>query len=192
MTKRISLSETAHGMIRGHLREGMLAIDATLGNGHDTVFLAQCVGEFGHVYGFDIQRQAVQATELRLRQQGMQGRATLFLASHADMVRHIPPDLQGRIQVIMFNLGYLPGADKSIITRTDSTLLALEAACRLLAERGLMTIMAYPGHSGGDQETDGVTQWLDRLDVSQYQSQIVFSQYHQAGAPRLFVIRKSA
>lgn len=190
MTKRISLAETAHEMIRAHLHPGDRAIDATLGNGHDALFLAQCVGEAGHVYGFDIQSQALQSTRLRLQEQGLQVRITLLLASHAEMARHVPQAWHGRIQAIMFNLGYLPGTDKSVITQPESTLAALTSACALLARHGLMTVMVYPGHAGGDEEARAVEQWMRQLNPERYQIQIIFSHHHQASAPRLFVLRK--
>lgn len=190
MITRISLAETAHNLVREHLRQGMTAIDATLGNGHDTLFLAQSVGESGRVYGFDIQAQALQATRLRLQQHGMASRATLLLASHAEMDKQLPEMLHGSIQVIMFNLGYLPGADKQVITQADITIRALNTACRLLASQGVMTVMAYPGHAGGDEEAARVEQWLSALDPARFEYRLIFSQRHQNTAPRLFVIRK--
>ena len=188
--KRTSLSETAHNIIREHLHAGDLAIDATLGNGHDSLFLAQCVGETGHVYGFDVQLQALQASRQRLMQHGLLARVTVLHASHAQMIQQIPTNLHGRIKAIMFNLGYLPGADKRIITQTNTTLIAMEAACRLLAEQGVLTVLAYPGHVGGDEETRCLEQWLQRLNAECYQSDIIYSQQPKPTAPRLFVIRK--
>jgi len=188
--KRTSLTETAHGLIRGHLRAGDLVIDATLGNGHDTLFLAQCVGDNGHVYGFDIQAAALNVTTQRLLEQGLNNRVTLFQVNHAEMRQHIPVEWQGHIQVIMFNLGYLPGADKNIMTQTDRTLQAIHAACAILMGQGMLTVMAYPGHVGGDQETRYLEQWLQTLDNNRFKVQTIFSHQHQATAPRLFVIRK--
>jgi hypothetical protein len=190
--KRISLSEIAHGIIRESIQAGDVAIDATLGNGHDTLFLAQCVGESGHVYGFDVQHQALQASQQRLMQHDLLARATLIHACHAQMIQHTPAKLHGQIKAIMFNLGYLPGADKHIITKTSSTLLAMNAACLLLAEQGVLTVMAYPGHVGGDEETLSLEQWLQQLDADCFQTQIIFSHHHQTTAPKLFVIRKLA
>lgn len=188
---RISLSEVAHDIVRRHLPLNGIAIDATLGNGHDTLFLTQTVGEAGHVYGFDVQAMALENTLQRLQQQGLQDRATLFLVSHAEMPASIPQDHHGRIAAIMFNLGYLPGADKALITQTESTLIALEAACRLLAEQGVITVLAYPGHEGGDSEASQLADWCERLNRGQFQVEIVLSQSDKPTAPRLFVIRKS-
>jgi hypothetical protein len=62
----------------------------------------------------------------------------------------------------MFNLGYRPGGDRSIVTRTDSTLTALESAYRLLLPGGIMTVVGYVGHPGGRDETDAVADWMQR------------------------------
>lgn len=192
MMKRISLLEVAHAAVRQSVRVGDVVVDATLGNGHDTVFLAQAVGAAGRVYGFDIQPQAVQATRQRLQAQGLLDRVDLYLASHAGMGRYIPEIHHGGIMAVMFNLGYLPGADKNIITRADSTVVALTEACGLLAMGGVLTVTVYPGHPGGDEEAAGVEAWACGLDGKGYQVETVLSQLHQASAPRLFVVRKQA
>lgn len=187
---RISLPETAHRLIEKRLQNGDSAIDATLGNGHDTLFLARQVGTEGHVYGFDVQLQALESTRARLTQAGLSANITLFHASHADMASFIPPEQQGRIQAVVFNLGYLPGSDKTIITRAESTLTALSAACGMLAPAGVMTILAYPGHAGGDLETEQVHQWLERLEPSRFHYTTYASSVDKPGAPRLFYLEK--
>ncbi|HEY8097294.1 MAG TPA: class I SAM-dependent methyltransferase [Methylobacter sp.] len=188
--KRISLLNTAHDLIRDILRPGDIAIDATVGNGHDTLFLAERVGPSGHVYGFDIQQAAIDSTGEKFRQAQIPDCLTLIRASHADMSDKIPANLHGKIKAIMFNLGYLPGGDKSIITLTDSTLTALTVAARILAVNGIITLLAYPGHQGGDQETDQVKNWCGQLDARQFEVSTVYNTEHKDTAPRLFVIRK--
>ncbi|WP_340121946.1 tRNA (mnm(5)s(2)U34)-methyltransferase [Methylobacter svalbardensis] len=188
--KRISLVNTAHDLIRDILRPGDIAIDATVGNGHDTVFLAEQVGPSGHVYGFDIQQAAIDSTLDKFRQAHLSDSLTLIHASHADMTDKIPADLHGNISAIMFNLGYLPGGDKSVITLTDSTLTALTVASRILAVNGIITLLAYPGHPGGDLETDRVKNWCEQLDTQQFEVSTIYSSEHKDTAPRLFVIRK--
>lgn len=189
---RISLAETAHQIVRQHLQAGSVAIDATLGNGHDTVFLAEIVGGQGGVFGFDVQQQALASTRNRLLQSGLLQRVKMIHASHADMLQHIPLPLHGHIQAIMFNLGYLPGADKGLITQVDSTLTAVDAACRMLAKDGVLTIMAYPGHDGGDEESRRLEAWRLKLAQTDFHAEVVFSRHPKATAPRLFVIRKRA
>ncbi|PPD34701.1 MAG: 16S rRNA (cytosine(1402)-N(4))-methyltransferase [Methylomonas sp.] len=187
--KRITLAETTHFIIKEHLQAGDIAIDATLGNGHDCLFLAECVGSTGHVYGFDIQTQALESTRQRLHDLNA-APVTLIRANHADMRHYIPEAEQGHISAIMFNLGYLPGTDKSIMTQTQTTLQAIEVACDLLASQGLVTVMAYPGHAGGDEETRSLQAWVQNVEFKRFSVETHFSQHHQESAPRLFVIRK--
>jgi tRNA G37 N-methylase Trm5 len=189
---RISLVEFAHRGIRSSLQAGDAVIDATAGNGHDTLFLAQCVGETGRVFAFDLQLAALENTRRRLQQAGRLQRLTAVHASHAELAAHIPLALHGKIKAIMFNLGYLPGADKSIITLVESTLTAVDVASRLLAKGGVLTLLAYPGHAGGDEETRQLAAWCRQLHQDHFQVEEVFSQHPQDKAPRLFVIRKVA
>jgi tRNA1(Val) A37 N6-methylase TrmN6 len=188
--KRISLVNAAHNLIRQILRTGDIAIDATVGNGHDTLFLAEQVGPAGHVYGFDIQLAAIDSTRKKFQQTQLSDCLTLIHDSHAAMDEKIPAHLHGNIRVIMFNLGYLPGGDKSIITSSGSTLAALNIAKRILAVQGLITLLAYPGHQGGDIETDHVKNWCERLGTEQFEVSTIYSTEHKDTAPRLFVIRK--
>lgn len=188
--KRISLVNVAHDLIGDILGPGDIAIDATVGNGHDTVFLAEKISPSGHVYGFDIQQAAIDSTRDKFRQTHTSDCLTLIHASHADMGEKIPVQFHGKIRVIMFNLGYLPGGDKSVITRTGSTLTALAIASRILASNGIITLLAYPGHQGGDLETDQVEKWCGQLDTTQFESRTIYSTEHKDTAPRLFVIRK--
>jgi len=188
--KRISLTDTAHQQVREVLQPGDIAIDATTGNGHDCLFLAGLVGETGHVFGFDIQSAALQATLAKLQEVGVSQRTTLIQASHADLDLHIPMNLQGKIKVIMFNLGYLPGGDKTIITQTESTLQALTKAGQMLADQGLLTIMAYPGHPGGALETQQVEHWCAQLNPLHFTVATLSSSTENNSAPKLITITK--
>lgn len=192
MMKRISLLEIAHDIVSSYLEPDDIALDATLGNGHDTLFLARSLGIGGHVFGFDIQPQALINSFQRLLQHDLQRRVTLRLASHADMLSHVPEQWHGRVRAVMFNLGYLPGADKAVITQIDSTLAALDSACVLLAPRAVITVLAYPGHAGGDLETEQLAAWCLQLDRTCFTSEVVLSSHDKPSAPRLFVIRKQA
>jgi hypothetical protein len=90
----------------------------------------------------------------------------------------------------MFNLGYLPGGDKHLITQTESTLVALQSAGKLLAKDGLLTIMAYPGHPGGDDEALKVAQWCSQLAPLYFNYQLTLSEADKPSAPKLFTIQK--
>jgi SAM-dependent methyltransferase len=158
-------TQLAQDWIAERLRPGDTAIDATAGNGHDTVFLAERVGESGHVYAFDIQSSALAVTRRRLEEHGLLPRVTLVEADHEELEVHLPP-LAGAVRAIMFNLGYLPAGEKSVITRTASTLPALQAALRLLAPGGLVSVICYSVHEGGREEADAVIEFCEKLDPS--------------------------
>jgi 16S rRNA C1402 N4-methylase RsmH len=118
--QRVSLVSVAHSLIKAKLRPGDIAIDATVGNGHDTLFLVDQVSPSGKVYGFDIQQAAIDSTWAKVESCCNAPQRpeclTLIQANHADMDEIIPAQYHGKISAIMFNLGYLPGSDKSIIT----------------------------------------------------------------------------
>ena len=156
------------------LGPGDIAVDGTVGNGHDTLFLAKCVGSSGHVYGFDIQAQALAGTTGRLEESGCADRATLFLAGHEKLDRHIPVELHGKVRAAMFNFGFLPGSDRQVITRPDTSLMAVEKVLDILAPDGCASLMLYGGHAGGEEETAALKKMVhdldyDRFRVAQYE-----------------------
>ncbi|MBS4030059.1 MAG: methyltransferase domain-containing protein [Clostridiales bacterium] len=156
----------------GHtLKEGDTAIDATCGNGHDTLFLAEWVGETGSVLAFDIQQEALHNTKERLSEVGLAHRVTFIHASHTDLSTY----LNGPITAVMFNLGYLPGGDHQIKTDAQSTVLALGASVSALKIGGMITIMAYTGHPGGMEEYSAVYEYL--LALPQQEFNVLTYQY---------------
>lgn len=189
MQKHTSLTEQAHNIINQSLAKGDIAIDATLGNGHDTLFLARQVGKQGIVYGFDIQHQAIEATRSRLESNNISANIKLMHVNHSQMEAYIPAQYQGKIKAIMFNLGYLPGSDRAIITQTDTTLFALNKSIMLLSPGGIISISAYPGHAGGKTESIRITKWCKQLNPEQYSTKIIYCSTKDK-APRLFIINK--
>lgn len=189
MNNRLSLTAQAHNIIQSHLIAGDIAIDATIGNGHDTVFLCKQVGLQGKIFGFDIQQQAIDETNSKLNSENLPCNVNLFLCSHSEMDTCIPLKYHKQIKIIVFNLGYLPGSDKSITTETESTIIALKKSLKLLASDGLMTIIAYPGHSSGAIENDQLIEWCHRLDHNYFCVKIIDSS-NKPTAPRLFIISK--
>ena len=157
------LTHKAHVIVSRYLGDGQLAVDATAGNGHDTLFLARQVGDTGRVFAFDIQEQALRATAARLEQSGLDSRVKLIHGGHEQMAASLPPASHGRIQAVMFNLGYLPHSDKTTITRAEHSLPALEQARRLLAPGGIISVLAYRGHPGGLEESLAVKDALATL-----------------------------
>lgn len=190
MTK---ITELAHLLVRSHVLAQphgcCIVIDATVGNGYDTIFLAECVGAEGIVYGFDIHDMAVAKTEAG--RQGLAERITFIQTGHETMLAHIPTKALGEVQAIMFNLGYLPRGDKHITTTSTTTILALEQSLALLADGGILTIACYLGHPGGQEETEAVFSFVNALPTEHYR--VLHSRYvnHQRGAPpELIVVTK--
>ncbi|GAV19454.1 16S rRNA m(4)C1402 methyltransferase [Mariprofundus micogutta] len=165
---RISLTEKVHQSLLPRFRSGSIAIDATAGNGFDTLFLASRTSESGSVFAFDIQQQAIETTRKRLDEAGLLDRTMLICDGHENMAEHIPAPLHGNVDMVLFNLGYLPKADKSVITHTSTTLQALNCALRLLSDAGYISILAYPGHPGGREETEAVKLWAKSLPETSF------------------------
>lgn len=181
------LTELAHQEIRELLRQGDIAIDATAGNGHDTCFLASCVGPTGQVYAFDIQPSAIKATAEQLAERAID-HVTLLQHDHAGMTDKIVQHI-GQIAAVMFNLGYLPGSDKQIKTQTATTLTALSQAMTLLKPGGIITIIGYTGHAGGEQETQAVQDCLKDLAMERISLKIIKAESKE-NPPVLFIVRK--
>jgi tRNA A58 N-methylase Trm61 len=153
-------TELAHLLLRGIIREGDLLIDATTGNGHDTVLLAELAGESGRVLAFDIQGHAIQSARSRVETAGFSDRVDFLVKSHAKIAEHAEP---GTVAAIMFNLGYLPGDDHQLTTETAETLTALTAATTLLKTGGILSVVCYPGHDAGMIESAAVESWAGTL-----------------------------
>lgn len=159
----------SHHILAPRLRAGDLVVDATAGNGHDTLFLAERVLPGGHVFAFDVQAAAIAQTRQRLTAHS--SLVTLHHAGHERMAELLPPEVHGRLRAVMFNLGWLPGADKTVITRVETTLDALRQALALLAPDGVLTVVVYPGHEGGRDEADAVEQWMAALPADTCEAQ---------------------
>lgn len=173
--------------MRRTLREGDIAVDATMGNGHDTQFLCELVGSAGHVYAFDVQQSALDHTGERLQSAGMDGRATLILSGHETMAQFVPTS----VRAVMFNLGWLPGAEHIVTTKTGTTLEAVNAAAGLLVPGGIMTICVYPGHEEGTRELSALLDWAAGLDVRTYN--VLHHHFICASpqTPRLILVQKN-
>ena len=150
------LTQIAQDLVRERLSAGMIAVDATAGNGHDTLFLAQSVGSSGIVYAIDIQSASIEATRKRIDSEGLAERVVLIQASHEDWAAILPAEQNKKIDAVMMNLGYLPGGDQAIKTNPQSTMKAIEEAFAWLKPGGILTILAYIGHPGGEEECKAV------------------------------------
>jgi predicted methyltransferase len=160
---REPLTARVHALIRERVEPGCAVIDATVGNGNDSVALAEAVGPAGHVYGFDIQDQAIATAHVALARRGLARRVTLLTACHSRLGEHIPEGEWTRMRCAIFNLGYLPGGDKTITTQKATSIQALHAAFEHLQPGAFISILCYPGHAEGLAETAGVISWIETL-----------------------------
>lgn len=161
-----SALQYSHQLIAEVVNEHDIVVDATMGNGHDTLFLAQHVPH-GVVHSFDVQKQALEQTALLLSQHSLTAAVKLHHDGHENMNMYIAHDTT--IKAALFNLGYLPKSDKQIITKAQTTLIALNELASRLVLGGRIVIVAYYGHSGGKEELQAVTNFCQTLDQHQYQ-----------------------
>ena len=183
------LTDQAHARISAILRAGEIAIDATAGNGYDTCFLCQTVGPTGQVYAIDIQESALEQTAVQLAEAG-NFHCELICCDHSQLQEIIPNEHRGVTGAIMFNLGYLPGGDHSLITQEATTLQALDAALVYLRPGGILTILAYPGHPGGEAETGAILEWMNRLPISEFETETILARSSAPTAPRLLIVTR--
>lgn len=177
----------AASIMRAALVYGMNAIDLTAGNGNDTLLLARLCAP-GHVFGIDIQPDAVVATEKLLEEN--HSKATVICADHARLFEIIPREFHGRIHGVMANLGYLPGGDSTVVTQPESTITALNLAAMLLAKNGLMTVVCYNGHAGGPEEAEAVADWSAHLPADSFTAQRISILNRPNLPPELVVVRR--
>ena len=182
------LTQQAQDAIRNVVQSGEAVIDATAGNGYDTQFLAELVGSRGTVFALDVQQVAIDNTSKRIEAAGLQN-VILLRQDHASLGTTIPEQHRGHIAAAMFNLGYLPGGDKSIRTQIDSTREAITGAIKLLRPGGLMTILAYTGHDGGASEANAVEEILRNVLGNEFQLITRESQPGRTIGPRLFIVQ---
>ena len=170
-----------------HIRKGDTVVDFTMGNGNDTLFLSETVGESGKVYAFDIQEEALVSTRAHLAEMGAPENYTLICASH-----HLVKDyVKEPIKAGMFNLGYLPRSGrKTVTTLRETTMPAVEAALDLLSDDGILLVAVYPGHEEGTLEGEMLREYFSTL--SRYK--ICASEFRIVNSPEspyFFLIEKS-
>ncbi|MEM9018319.1 MAG: class I SAM-dependent methyltransferase [Verrucomicrobiota bacterium] len=149
-------TELAHSLVSPFLQPGDLAVDATAGNGHDTSFLAERVGTGGLVIAIDLQEIAIESCRRRC---SVHENVSYHVGGHEEIESLVPQSPQA----ILFNLGYLPSGDKSIITSPRTTIPALDASLRILNTGGILSVAVYSGHAGGAEEANAVSSWAKNL-----------------------------
>lgn len=156
----------SHSLLEDILQPGDHVIDATMGNGYDTVFMAEKIGKTGHVYSFDIQKEALLSTKSKLTEKNLLDRTSLFLQGHETLGTVV--DETQPIKASIFNLGYLPKSDKSVITLPETTRTAMEEILKRLVPKGRMILVVYYGHAGGEKELDMVQNYCQALPQEKY------------------------
>jgi hypothetical protein len=168
------------------VKPGDSAVDATLGRGRDCLRLCELAGPTGMVYGFDPHPDAIRQTEGLLREHGMEQRARLFQMGHERMAEVVPKG----VRLAAFNLGWLPGSDKTLTTRAETTLAALSAALSLLLPGGMAVICVYPGHEEGARERDALLEYAANLPNREYNALWHCFLNGGEGAPGCLMIEK--
>lgn len=154
----------AHRLVSMVLKPGDTAVDATAGNGNDTLFLSQVVGPDGVLYAFDNQPSAIGKTAEKIKASQNKPRLYLINDGHENMQKYV----NQKVQAVMFNLGYLPGTGHRFCTKPESTLIALEQAKNLLAVNGIITVVVYTGHEGALKEKNVVDSWASSLPQEEW------------------------
>ncbi len=149
----------AQTLLKMSITEGDIAVDATAGNGHDTLFLANLVGDEGYVYAFDVQKEAVDATLHRLLDNALEHRAIVLKDGHENVAKYVTKPVAGAI----FNLGYLPGSKHDVVTKPNTTIQAIESLLKLLKVGGIIVLVVYHGHEGGKEERDAIIHFVSEL-----------------------------
>ncbi|MCM0598916.1 tRNA (mnm(5)s(2)U34)-methyltransferase [Periweissella fabalis] len=155
----------SHTLLAATVERGDYVIDATVGNGHDTEFLSQLVGPKGHVLGFDVQVAAINSATTRLKDDGITN-TELILAGHENVTQYLPANQT--VGGAIFNLGYLPGADKDVITQGETTLAAINGMLPHLKKNGLIVLVVYYGHPGGQDEVNQLLNFAQALPQKAY------------------------
>ena len=161
--KNIQVTEYCRHFMTLQVKPGDVCIDATVGNGHDTEYLARLVGDEGKVIGFDIQKDALDSAALQLG--NLLSRTELHLESHENMDKYAE---EGTISLIVFNFGYMPGGDHSVATRKETSIPAVKKGLQLLRKGGVMVLCVYSGGDSGFEERDAVLNFAAGLNPKDY------------------------
>ena len=194
----ICVTERCQNILAEYISKDDTVIDCTAGNGGDTLFLAKCVGNTGRVLAFDVQEQALDATEKLLSERGFSCKrttdsdnATVYLIkdSHVNLAAYSNLYENTAPSAIMYNLGYLPGGDHSIVTHFDSTLDSIKTALDIVRQNGVISIVTYPGHAEGAKEDQHVQKLLTDLSPGRFEV-LTINQTNRGKAPVLYLVFK--
>jgi methylase of polypeptide subunit release factors len=179
--KKNLILETAHLLLSKHITKDDIVVDATMGNGYDTIYLASLAKK---VYAFDIQKQALIETKKKLDEQNIK-HVELILDTHEKINQYV-----SNYKGVVFNLGYLPNADKSITTTKESTLNAINQILPNLKTNGFILLVIYIGHEQGKIESKAIQDYIKTLDPTLYKIAKIELPYQNNQPPYIIFIQK--
>ncbi len=179
-----NVNDIAHGYFERIVRDGDTIIDATCGNGHDTLILSKLTPS-GKVYAFDVQADAIKNTDALLEENGVNN-AEVIHDGHENMSKYVNCD----VRLVVFNLGYLPGADKTVTTKADSTVSAVKSALELTKNGGYISICAYRGHDGAGEEYSALMELLGTLPNREYNVLEMIHRNRRGTSPVYILVEK--
>lgn len=182
----ISAVIASHKLLLDRLRTARCIVDATAGNGNDTLYLATHSPATAKLYAFDIQQAALDAARQKLTAKNLMNKVSFILANHATLNQYIEEE----VDVAMFNLGYLPGGDHTVTTVAKTTMTAITKVLDLLALNGLVAIIAYPGHDQGIEEYHALVEHLRKLPQRKFTVGCYRMINHAKTSPVLYLIEK--
>jgi len=180
------LTDFIHFIWSGYIFEGMKVLDATVGNGQDAEFICNKIGETGTLEGLDLQNIAIEKSRERLTKLGLSN-FNLVCKDHSEIDTLYLPD---SFDMIVYNLGYLPSADKAITTTVQKTEMSLKAALNLIKVGGLVSVTVYPGHEEGRFESHWIQSWSQSLNPKVYHVMKLAYLNQSDGSPYLLLIER--
>lgn len=191
MLSHLTPVELSHFLLKQHLKPGGIAVDGTVGNGNDLLYLTRLTGEKGRVFGFEIQAAGIIQALNRLHTHKVNPMPTLLFCGHEQLAEQLPASLMGKIDAFIFNLGYLPGSDKTIITRPATSLRAFTQAFDWLTPGGILIAVVYRGHPGGPEESDFLLEWASQLHPEHAETHLFKRLNLRESTPYVLLIRKN-
>jgi len=172
--------------VQRKIKDDSIVIDATLGNGYDTLFLRKLLSEEGFLYGFDIQEKAIETTKNRLIENNCDTCVQLIHDGHENLGKYINEP----VDIILYNLGYLPKGNKAITTESHTTLKSVKAGMTLLKKGGAIFITVYPGHPAGAVELKELLSFLEAVNQKKYEVMKVEFFNHKNNPPVVWIIER--
>lgn len=174
-------------LLSSYVKEGDIVVDATMGNGNDTLMLARLVGKEGSVYAFDIQKQAIENTQQLLASHLMdQKNIHLIEDSHVKIEEYIHDEIAAAV----FNLGYLPKGSHELTTKVEDSIIAIQLSLKLLRKNGIISIVLYSGHADGSLEKEKIIEYTKNLDNKKYHCVLSESINQKNSPPAWMLITK--